>query len=110
MPNPSAAASSAGAPDLGIVDQRRGVAGRNRYAPTYMRTNRLFWFTVAAGLVLVLLAYAGFVAFMPDKTAGAWQIAAFLLSVLMLFACAVGLLGTLAYAVLKAWSERKVAE
>jgi uncharacterized membrane protein len=62
---------------------------------------------VASSIALLVLGYVGFVAFMPEKAAGDQQVSAFLLSLLMLLAGAVGLLGTLAYALVKAATERR---
>jgi hypothetical protein len=72
-----------------------------------MKANRPFWLTLAGALALVVVGYVGVVAFMPDKTAGGLQPAAFLLSTLVLVAGAVGLLGVVVYALVKAARERK---
>ncbi len=72
-----------------------------------MRTTRRFWLTVATALALIILGYVGFVALMPDKTAGGVALPAFFLSYLMLWAGAIGLVSALVYALVKAASERK---
>jgi H+/Cl- antiporter ClcA len=71
-----------------------------------MRSNRPFWCAVLGSLTLLLLGYAGFMASMPDKTSG-HLIPVLLLCVLVLLAGAVGLIGTLVYAIAKVASGRK---
>lgn len=71
-----------------------------------MKSNRSFWFIFVASLLLLVAGYLGFMS-LPDKTSGL-LVAVLLLSMLMLLAGAVGLIGALVYGVVRAVAgERK---
>jgi ammonia channel protein AmtB len=69
-----------------------------------MKSNR-FLLLFLGSTVLLVLGYFGFVS-MPDKTSG-FLIPVVLLCLLMLLAGAVGMIGALVYAVVKATGNRK---
>ncbi len=69
-----------------------------------MKANRSFWYTVVAGLAMVILGYFGLLAFMPDKTSPPLLP---LLCFLIFTSGVLVLVGSLGFAIAKIVAERR---